>query len=215
MDEPNTKPSADHLSDDDLARQLRDIRVPDTLRAELLNLLDPSADSRDLATRADQNRWLLPALWSVAVSAAILTAVTLWQFFPAPPSTPDIAQHPRDESNVPTDPPAGEGEAIAAMQRGPDEYRPSEEYTARTEALRARIAELELADLIQTQRELRRAALPELSPRERVALAYALSGEMLHRRVGPTPVVQEQLQQVVREFPETQGSELASRVLSK
>jgi len=215
MNEPSSKPSAGHLSDDDLGRQLRDIRVPDTLRAELLNLLDQSAGSRDLATCADQDRWRLPMLWSVALAAAILAAMTLWQFFPATLPAPDIAQRPRGESKVPTDPPAVKGEAIAAMQRGPDEYRPSDEYTARTEALRARIAELELADLIQTQRELRRAALPELSPRERVALAYALSGEMLHRRVGPTPVVQEQLQQVVREFPETQGSELALRVLSK
>lgn len=215
MNEPSSKRSAGHLSDDDLARQLRDIRVPDTLRAELLCILDQSAGRRDLATRADQDRWRLPVLWSAALAAAILAALTLWQCFPVSLPAPDIAQRPRDESKVPTDPPAVEGEAIAAMQRGPDEYLASDEYTARTEALRAQIAELELADLIQTQRELRRAALPELSPRERVALAYAMSGEMLHRRVGPTPVVQEQLQQVVREFPETQGSELALRVLSK
>jgi hypothetical protein len=215
MDKQRPNMPAGHLSDDDLARQLRDIRVPDTLRDELLCILDQSAGSRDFATRTHQVRWRLPALWSVVVAAAILAAVTLWQFFPATPPAPDIAQRPRGESNVPTDPPAGKGEAIAETQRGPDEYRASDEYTARTDALRARIAELELAELIQTQRELRRASLPELSPRERVALAYAMSGEMLHRRVGPTPVVQDQLQKVVREFPATQGSELALQVLSK
>lgn len=201
--------SAGHLSDDDLARQLRDIRVPDTLRAELLSMLNQADESRALTTRAHQAYWRRPVLWSVTVAAAILAAVTLWQVFPATPPAPDIAQHPRGEASASSVPSVGKSETIAEMQPA------SDDYTARTEALRAQIVELELTQLLRTQRELRRASLPELSPRERVALAYAMSGEMLHRRVGPTPVVQEQLQQVVREFPETQGSELALRVLSK
>jgi hypothetical protein len=209
MDKERPNMSAGHLSDDDLTRQLRDIRVPDSLRAELLNLLDRAEGSRALTTRAHQAHWRRPMLWSVAVSAAILAAVTLWQVFPTTPPAPDIAQHPRGESSASSVPSVGKSETIAAMQPA------SDDYTERTDALRAQIVELELAQLLRTQRELRRESLPELSPRERVALAYAMSGEMLHRRVGPTSVVQQQLQQVVQEFPETQGSELALRVLSK
>jgi hypothetical protein len=197
------------LNDEALRQQLRTTLVPNDLRSKLLQIPEQEWDHGESPKiRRTARAWRLGMIWGVAMAAGVLASIWGWQAFLLDNKPQELVQQPDTDSNQNASKPDTVVDAEIETQQWLAAQR------ARTETLRNEILELEIAELLDRQLVTRREPLPELSHRETVALAYALSGELMHEWAGATPVVQEQLNQVVRAFPETKGSELAAQILS-
>jgi len=210
------------LDDDQLRRQLREVPIPEGLRQRLQAIPDNSprqSDSTD--RRGPESAWRHP--WSLALmlAAVLLLSVFGWRYLATQPphrvASPLEAEIP---DGLQPGEMTGEDEGLA---RGPeaDTTRGDAELEQllaaqrqRLDAIGLMLAELEFQQWKDQQlaQQSRRTA-SSLSYRETLALALAVSAETMHERLGATPVVQQYLTQVVRDFPETQGAARAKRVL--
>jgi hypothetical protein len=197
------------LSDDSVRKMLGKINVPHDLRAKLLQIPEQDVTRVEIPTpRLMMLGWRRGMVWGVAVAAGVMASVLGWRYLVPSNEQQEWSQQPMVDANQ------AAPDQNAADSAELETQRWLAAYQAETESLRREIVELEIAELLERQVVKRRPPLPELSHRESVALAYALSGELMHEWAGATPVVQEQLNRVVRAFPDTKGSELALQILS-
>lgn len=212
-------PSFD-MNDTALRQRVRDVAVPQDLRTKLLAI--PETDTPATlapAVATNSGAWRSRTGWVVAFAAVALGSLSAWQYFGVVGDAPDMALKGNGESNPTTieqiGSQASEVNPTTAPSTGAWELKQwRDEHQARVEAIQSELAEFELHELELRRVKRQSQSVVGLSHRETVALAYALSGETMHQWAGATPVVKEQLNQVVRVFPETKGSELASRILS-
>lgn len=221
MNEP--RPDIDDPDIDDVAMKQRlcDVRVPHDLRARLLSIpdLEKSVLQATAPTRHRSSRWK-PLGWVVASAAGLVASLAAWHYYEVVRHHSELAQEGTSESELttvePTDQvPSKSQSAIPIVEpRHAEELKEwMADHQARVDAIEREIAELQLMELEQRARQRSR-DVEGLSRRERVALAYAVAGEVMHEWAGATPVVQEQLNKVVRVLPDTKGSQLALQILS-
>ncbi|MBL8888564.1 MAG: hypothetical protein JNL67_01205 [Planctomycetaceae bacterium] len=177
-----------------LREHLREAPVPKGLKESLLAIAEQDDRLRDPVGQAARRRASRRRIgWFVVVAATGLLSLVIWRQIPNDPS---LVEEP-NVLNIETE-----------LKQSLAEIR------LRKELLLREIAAIELEEIVTRHGEKQSQPIPELSDRETVSLAFALSGELMHAWAGATPVVKEQLNQVVRAFPDTKGSELAARILS-
>lgn len=217
------RPNIDDPDIDDVAMKQRlcDVRVPHDLRARLLSIPDlekPVLEATALTPPRCLRRKQLG--WVIAVAAGLVGSLVAWQYYEVVRHHSELAQQETSESELTTAEPPDQGpsksqSAIPIVE--PPHAEELKEWMAdhqtRMDAIELEIAELQLVELEQRARQRSR-DVEGLSRRERVALAYAVAGEVMHEWAGATPVVQEQLNKVVRVLPDTKGSQLALQILS-
>jgi hypothetical protein len=232
MDETNSNEPLFELDDAALGQRLRDVQVPEQLRALLLSIPDSEDSGVSRAAMVGDTRAWYSRMGLVATVAATgLAAVFAWHYFGNSARDAELA----GQKSTPTGTEAlsqnqvdrfGGDSTGSTKQLSKDAEHDAwlAQQHARRETLRAELAAIELEEIerhyytIQDQRlELMSHRLPrhgQLPESEVVALAFALSGETMHQWAGATPVVRETLEQVVRVLPDTKGSELAKQILS-
>lgn len=193
MNELNSELPHDDL-DDFLSVQLRDVPVPTGLKEKLLAIAEQEPVPVSPVIRVARERVIWRRLgWFAALAATGLISFFIWRQIP-------IESAPVNQ--------------VTASKIETDLKQWLVENEKKMESLRNDIAALELEETVTGHETKRVRPIPELSDRETISLAFALSGELMHEWAGVTPAVEEQLNQVVRSFPETKGSELAARILA-
>jgi hypothetical protein len=221
MNEP--RPDIDDPDIDDVAMRERlcDVRVPHDLRARLLSIpgLEKSVLEDPAPTRHRSSRWK-PLVWVLASAAGLVASLLAWQYYEVVRHHSELAQQGTSESKstaaASTEQVPSKSQSAIPIVEPPHAEQLKEwmaDHQTRMDAIELEIAELQLVELEQRARQRSR-DVEGLSRRERVALAYAVAGEVMHEWAGATPVVQEQLNQVVRVLPDTKGSQLALQILS-
>ncbi|MDP1563626.1 MAG: hypothetical protein Q8M16_19780 [Pirellulaceae bacterium] len=220
MDRVDGHDPSSELNDVALSQRLRDVAVPSDLRAKLLAI--PETDTPATLSSAPTTNsvtWRHRTGWVVAFAAAALGSLVAWQYFGVEDNVSELVLKTNGEASPLTIEQFGPGspEANTTTSQSTEALELKQwldEHQARVEAIQSELAEFELHELEHRRVKRQSQSIVGLSHRETVALAYALSGETMHQWAGATAVVKEQLNQVVRVFPETKGSELASQILS-
>lgn len=215
-----------NFEDDEFRRMLRDVAVPPGLESRLRSVMTPrgTEDSgqvpglhagrpdrraRGRMTVPGKNRvrhWLVVSL---AAAAGFGTAVWIW--------VPRSSSRPGSETAgvLPSAGDAGNGTGGAAghgvrPERTAGQIGVVREFTARLQL------EKELQNLRHQRAELQAAVFPTGSQvRERSALGLVFGSESARELGAPESFVVAELENVVRLFPETDGSDRARRLLSE
>lgn len=208
------KNDGQHISDESLDFQLRQIDVPDDLKANLLNISEPSFESTRSVDRSNSFSRRSRAFAFAWSSVAVVAFVGL--FFAVK------ASNKIDDSSRETALAVAElAEPTGTSELNPESDLKAEltEFSEQLNRSHELLLKLEIAQLESEIAELRRASITNvsdsLSDFEKRSIAAAVSEETFHLLGGSDESTLSRLQKVQANFPGTQGAELAKDYISE
>lgn len=192
---------------DSLEEQLRDIEIPTGLKDRLLAI--PEASPVEVAKKRYCGR-LRITLAVMAVAASLVGAISLarWRLV----ETPRLTNH-AEPSPIETQP--DRDELVPKLSSHPDEIRMVEMIVEGQAEIDQILQQMELERLRAELAALKRVRRPaQLNPIDELSMILVLSGQAELGFGGDAESIQEDLQMVIKRYPDSRGAALASTLVS-